>query len=63
MHRRDDQVELGQTVVREVQGAVRPNVALDARQQCQAFQSIADLADPTCMSKRPPLVQTVGHRE
>ena len=33
VHRRDDQIELGQTRVRQIECAIRLDVALDARQQ------------------------------
>ena len=63
MHGGDDEVELGEAVVRQVESAVAPDVALDARQQADAVEPRVERADPGGVLQRPALVEAVGHRQ
>jgi hypothetical protein len=45
VHRRDDDVELGEAVVCEVHGAVRPDVALDPGEDAKGRQPLVRLVD------------------
>ena len=63
MHRCDDEVELGEAVVSEIHRAVRTDVAFDSRQQRNALESIADLADALGVRDRAVFVEAVGHRQ
>ena len=63
MDGRDDDVELGEAVVREVHRAVRTDVAFDAGQQRDAVEPVADLANAPGVREGAVLVEAVRHRE
>jgi hypothetical protein len=60
---RDDEVELGEAVVGQVHRAVGQDVALDAGEQRDAFEALADLADMRRVLERRRFVEAAGHRQ
>ena len=57
----DDEVELGKTVVGEIERAVVPDVALDAREQADAIETGVERANARRLLQRSALVEAVGH--
>ena len=61
MHRRNDEIERCETILSQVQGAVRPDVTLDAGEDGDALYPTRNLANPGGMGERAPFIQSVGH--
>ena len=63
VHRRDDEIELGEAVVGEIEPAVGQDVALDAGEQRQALESAVQRPHAGRVLERAALVEAVGHRQ
>ena len=61
MDRGDDDVEGGEAVVREVEGAVRQDVAFDTREHREAIERGRIRANALGRRVRAPFVEAVGH--
>ncbi len=61
VHRRDDEIELGEAFVGEIERAVRQDVAFDSGEHLNALDALVERADSRRMLERAPFVEAVGH--
>ena len=61
MHRRDNEIELREATIRQIEGAVRLDIAFDAREQPDAGAFRVDRADPRRVIGGVPLVEAIRH--